>query len=180
MSVLVDTARFPAHGRWWAHLASDTSTAELHEFAARLGVPRRAFEGDHYDVPEDLVERAVAAGATLVSTRELLRRLRSAGLRTPKRRGEKVLATSTEDGQRVDLVRAGTVPLPHGTHVLARADGRVEVTAQLSGRVLGFRRRWTRTGAGTVVVHDGVCARDGLPPVAPPDAWWAPLLAPEA
>jgi Protein of unknown function (DUF4031) len=185
VSVLVDTARFPAHGRWWAHLASDTSTAELHEFAARLGVPRRAFEGDHYDVPAELVEAAVAAGAQLVPTRELLRRLQSAGLRTPKRRGEKVLATGVEDGRRVDVVRAGAVPLPHGTHYRVRADGGLEVTARLTGRVLGFRRRWTRTATGTVVVHDGVCApHDGAPhrpaPAGGADGWWSPLLAPEA
>jgi hypothetical protein len=178
VTVLVDTPRFPAHGRWWAHLASDTSTAELHAFAAHLGIPRRAFEGDHYDVPEDRVEAALAAGATLVSTRELLRRLQSAGLRTPKRRGEKVLATSVEDGRRVDVVRADAVPRPHGTHYVV--DGtELRTTAHLAGRVLGFRRRWTRTGAGTVVLHDGVCTPEGPLTVPPPGAWWSPLLSPE-
>ena len=183
MTVLVDSARFPAHGRWWAHLASDTSTAELHEFAARLGIARRAFEGDHYDVPAELVDAAVAAGAHPVPTRELLRRLQVAGLRTPKRRGEKVLATGVEDGRRVDVVRARAVPLPHGTHHLVLEDGGARVTAELTGRVLGFRRRWTRTAAGTAVVHDGLCAPEGpLPPAGSARAgdWWAPLLVPEA
>jgi hypothetical protein len=178
VTVLVDTARFPGHGRWWAHLASDTSTEELHAFAARLGIPRRAFEGDHYDVPAERVEEAVAAGATRVSTRELLRRLQSAGLRTPKRRGEKVLASGVEDGVRVDVVRADVVPLPHGTHYLVTGPDLVEV-AQLTGRVRGFRRRWSRTRAGTVVVHDGVCVREGVLAV-PPDRWWSPLVAPDA
>ena len=41
MSVLVDAARWPAHGRLWAHLVSDSSLAELHAFAAALGVPFR-------------------------------------------------------------------------------------------------------------------------------------------
>lgn len=178
MSILVDTARFPAHGRWWAHLASDTSTAELHAFAARLGVPRRAFEGDHYDVAEDLVPRAVEAGATLVTTRELLRRLQQSGLRTPKRRGEKVVATSTEGGVRVDVVRADHVPQPHGTHYTVTGRG-LEVTAELTGQVLGFRRRWTRTPAGTQVVHDGLCAEDRSAGDLPPGSWWSPLLRPD-
>jgi hypothetical protein len=26
---------------------------ELHAMAAALGIPRRAFQGDHYDVPAD-------------------------------------------------------------------------------------------------------------------------------
>lgn len=79
--ILVDAAVWPWRGRRWAHLVSDASYEELHAFAARLGVPRRAFQGDHYDIPSDARERAIELGATPVSSAELVRRLRGAGLR---------------------------------------------------------------------------------------------------
>jgi hypothetical protein len=47
-------------------------------------MPRRAFQGDHYDVPEELYDEAVAAGAEPVGSRELLSRLMAAGLRLRK------------------------------------------------------------------------------------------------
>jgi hypothetical protein len=70
----------------WAHLASDRSFDELHAFARGLGLPPRAFDRDHYDLPEHLYFRAVDAGATPVSSRDLVARLRSAGLRRPRPR----------------------------------------------------------------------------------------------
>lgn len=81
MTVLVDPAVWPAHGRLWAHLVSDREPGELHAFAARLGIRRRAFQDDHYDVPAELVDRAVELGAEPVGVRELLARLTAAGLR---------------------------------------------------------------------------------------------------
>lgn len=80
--ILVDRAIWPAHGRRFAHLVSDTSHDELHAFAAALGLPARAFHRDHYDLPDDWWDRAVAAGATPVDPRELVRRLKAAGLRS--------------------------------------------------------------------------------------------------
>jgi hypothetical protein len=85
--VLVDPAVWPWRGRLWAHLVSDQSYAELHDFAARLGVPRRGFQGDHYDIPAALREHALALGAEDVTARELLRRLKAAGLRRPRPAG---------------------------------------------------------------------------------------------
>ena len=81
MTILVDAAIWPHDGRKWAHLVSDASLDELHEFADRLGIPLRGFQGDHYDVPTEWRERAIALGAVPVSSRELLQRLRAAGLR---------------------------------------------------------------------------------------------------
>lgn len=81
MAVLMDEPRWWFRGRRWSHLVSDVSLHELHEFADRVGIPRRGFQGDHYDVPEDVRDELVAAGALLVESRELLRRLRAAGLR---------------------------------------------------------------------------------------------------
>jgi hypothetical protein len=85
VTVLIDTPVWPWRGRRWSHLVSDVSYDELHAFVAtELGIPRRAFQGDHYDVPEDLYDIAVAAGAEPVGARELLSRLRAAGLRRKK------------------------------------------------------------------------------------------------
>lgn len=81
MTILVDQAIWPWRGRIWAHLVSDESFDELHEFAARLGLPRRAFQGDHYDVPSEYRDRAIEMGAEVVDARDLVRRLRAAGLR---------------------------------------------------------------------------------------------------
>ncbi|SCX39119.1 Protein of unknown function [Klenkia marina] len=85
MALLIDTPVWPWRGKLWSHLVSDTSYDELHAFVqAELGIPRRAFQGDHYDVPQELHDVAVAAGAEPVSCRELLARLLAAGLRVRK------------------------------------------------------------------------------------------------
>jgi Protein of unknown function (DUF4031) len=87
VAVLIDTPVWPWRGRRWSHLVSDVSYEELHAFvASELGIPRRAFQGDHYDIPEDLYDVAVAAGAEPVGARELLSRLLAAGLRVRKPR----------------------------------------------------------------------------------------------
>jgi uncharacterized protein DUF4031 len=79
MAVLVDPLReYPDVAlpfTWWCHMAVDGPWEELHGFAERIGIPRRRFQGDHYDLPPFLRERAVAHGAQEVSTRELLRRM---------------------------------------------------------------------------------------------------------
>lgn len=79
--ILVDEARWPWRGRYWAHLVSDVSYDELHEFAGSLGIPRHGFQGDHYDVPTEVREAAIGAGAVAVDSRELVTRLRAGGLR---------------------------------------------------------------------------------------------------
>ena len=81
MTVLIDEAVWPAHGTVWAHLVSDSSLDELHSFARRAGIPERAFDHDHYDVPLERREALIALGADPVSGRELLRRLQRSGLR---------------------------------------------------------------------------------------------------
>lgn len=81
MAVLVDAATWRWRGRRWAHLVSDASYDELHSFAARLGVPRSAFQGDHYDVPASVRDEALALGAEAVTSRQLVQRLQAAGLR---------------------------------------------------------------------------------------------------
>lgn len=82
MAILVDDAIWSWRGRKWAHLISDSHFDELHDFAHRLGMPYLAFQGDHYDIPTELRERAVDAGARAVSGRTVVIALRQAGLRT--------------------------------------------------------------------------------------------------
>jgi hypothetical protein len=86
VTVYIDPPTWPGHGRLWSHLVSDVSYDELHVFAEELGVPRRAFERDHYDIPSHRYAAAVAAGAVEVRSREVVRLLVGAGLRRPKGR----------------------------------------------------------------------------------------------
>jgi hypothetical protein len=84
MTILIDPPNAAGHGRLWSHLASDESYDELHAFAATVGIPSRGFDRDHYDVPSEWYDQVVAAGATPVTSREIVRRLIASGLRRRK------------------------------------------------------------------------------------------------
>jgi hypothetical protein len=134
--LLVDPPSWAAHGRRWSHLASDVSVEELHDFAARLGIPERAFEGDHYDVPQERYPDVVAAGAVPVSSRELLHRLLTSGLRRPKRRGERVLGGRPDgSGGRIDAVLSGLSPPGEvrAVHLVLLADGHLLLRPHRAG-----------------------------------------------
>lgn len=81
MAILIDPARWPAHGTVFSHLVSDESLEELHAFARATGVSPNAFDGDHYDVPVSMYDSLVSAGAQEVSGSELVKRLVKSGLR---------------------------------------------------------------------------------------------------
>lgn len=83
MAVLADQPRWANHGTVWGHLVSDTSLDELHDAAARIGLPTRAFDLDHYDFPIELLPALAEHGVELVSAGELTRRLIRSGLRVP-------------------------------------------------------------------------------------------------
>lgn len=101
MTILIDEARWWNHGRRWCHLASDESLAELHAFAEANEIPRRGFHGDHYDIPEEFRDALVRNGAVAVESRELLRRIKAAGLRlTPAQRRGATAADVTSEGPR--------------------------------------------------------------------------------
>ncbi|MEJ6490604.1 DUF4031 domain-containing protein [Leucobacter sp. USCH14] len=112
MVILIDPPAWPAHGTLWSHLVSDTSTDELHAFARLLGFPRRSFDLDHYDISAANYDRAVALGAIPVAGRELVHRLRDAGLRvrqvdrdaiTPLRRRQYLVEQWAELGVQVGV-----------------------------------------------------------------------------
>jgi hypothetical protein len=83
LTVYVDDWRQPATVRdrtdRWSHLLAD-DPEELHDMAARLGIPRRGYQLhrrsaalNHYDLPEAFRQRAIALGAVPVTWREMAR-----------------------------------------------------------------------------------------------------------
>ncbi|MBG6225280.1 putative metal-dependent HD superfamily phosphohydrolase [Arthrobacter sp. CAN_A2] len=86
MAVLIDPPTWPAHGTVFSHLVSTASLEELHAFAAAAGIPRRAFDEDHYDVPARRYRDLVVQGAQEVTGADLVRSLIASGLRVPARR----------------------------------------------------------------------------------------------
>lgn len=80
MTVYVDDmkAEFrPAHRRGrryvMSHMIADTE-AELHEMADRIGVARKWYQGDHYDITQSKKALAIQHGAKLIPLRELAMR----------------------------------------------------------------------------------------------------------
>ena len=165
----------------WSHLTSDTSLSQLHAFAASAGIPSRGFDRDHYDVPGVAYDPLVAAGAEPVSSRELVRRLTSAGLRRRKpgslgRRapGQPLLRPRRlEPGDRVAVVApAGPVAVPRlerGVAVLSEWGLKVEVSPHVVGppvlghlaapdsvRASDLQAAWCNPGVAAIV-----CARGG-------------------
>ena len=96
MGLMIDPPAVPHRGRMWSHLASDSSFEELHVFARELGIPERGFDRDHYDVPAEYYDTVVALGVEEVSSRELVKRLVSAGLR--RRKAEEIHRVPGETG----------------------------------------------------------------------------------
>jgi hypothetical protein len=91
MAVLVDELREYPGVRLpystWCHMATDGDPEELHAFAARLGLQRRWYQRDHYDLPPHGRAAAVALGAEEVSSAELLARMRGPRGDRARRRG---------------------------------------------------------------------------------------------
>jgi hypothetical protein len=150
VAVLIDPPAWPAHGRLWSHLVSDTSLAELHGFTRGLGVPARGFEGDHYDVPQERYQAAVTAGAEPVSGRELLLRLQASGLRRPKRRGERVLASVPHEpsGLRLDVLSSALPPPGEVRAVQLMAERDTELLVVAAGGALSWPRAVVAPGEG--------------------------------
>ncbi|QRZ61916.1 DUF4031 domain-containing protein [Rothia sp. ZJ932] len=92
--ILIDPPVWPAHGTVFSHLVSDVSLDELHNFAKRQHLSLRAFDMDHYDIPAELYDTLITAGARKVTGTELTRTLIRSGLRVPfKERPHKIRGT---------------------------------------------------------------------------------------
>ena len=117
MALFVDECRWPWRGRRWCHLISGDSTDELHAFAVRLGLPRQAFQGDHYDLDEPLRSGAIHQGAQPIGSRDLIRLLRDGGMRM--RPGKSRPPTPS-------------LPVEHASLVLARLHSRLPPGARIT------------------------------------------------
>ena len=114
--ILVDTPRWIWRGQVWGHLISDSSLEELHDFARKLGKRRIGFQGDHYDLSRDEHERALEAGAVGVDSRELVRRLRQAGLRDrSKKPNWNIAYRSDRNHTLAELVQVVAITIPEKT-----------------------------------------------------------------
>jgi muramoyltetrapeptide carboxypeptidase len=182
LTLFIDPPNAAGYGRLWSHLASDSSYDELHRFAQTLGIPQRGFDRDHYDIPAERYDAVVAMGVTPVSSRELIERLKAAGLRrrkaealAPKKPGRSLVrAPRLRPGDRVAVVAtAGPVPAPVldaglevlrswglevelGEHVLARHGRLGYLAADDAARAQDLAQAWTDPAVTAVF-----CARGG-------------------
>jgi 8-oxo-dGTP pyrophosphatase MutT (NUDIX family) len=152
MGIWIDPPSWPAHGRLWSHLISDTSYEELHAFAARVGISARGYDGDHFDVPQELYDALVAAGAQPTEGKRLARLLRDSGLRFQKRKGERPLAAYRNVLPQVEVEHslhlvASRLPTPDGLTAAA-----VVFVTDPGGAVLlvhtVVRDAWSSPGGG--------------------------------
>lgn len=70
MTVYVDDMRAPFGRLIMCHMIADTE-AELHAMASRIGVARRWYQGDHYDIALSKRALAVRYGAREITRRQL-------------------------------------------------------------------------------------------------------------
>ncbi|WP_285101092.1 DUF4031 domain-containing protein [Promicromonospora sp. MEB111] len=175
MTLFIDPPAWPAHGTLFSHLVSDGSLHELRLFARSAGVPDRALDLDHYDVPAERYDDLVAAGAVPIGGKELARRLAESGLRVSgaeRNRSKRAALLSRWDGLWADpsLARdAGTDLVDrwrephrvyHTTFHLAAALDALDVVAAESR--VADRSLWRARLALWFhdAVHDGVAQQD--------------------
>ena len=148
--ILIDEPVWPAHGTLWGHVVSDRSLEELHAFARVAGLPARGFDHDHYDYPRARRDDLVAAGAVLVDSTLLMRRLTAAGLRvrpaqkTPSRAvaGERLRAAwnallpdhETAEVARLVRLTASHDPAPGDARGAQLVDADLAILGALPGR----------------------------------------------
>lgn len=171
--LLIDRPAWFWRGRLWSHLISDTSLDELHDFARAAGLRYASFGLDHYDVPEELHEHVIALGANEADARELVRRLRDAGLRQQRgkqlrswRRGSiddaglgaEVSAAAHALGVSASSDRYHVIERPGTTLVMFEFDAdHLEISPNLAGTLGAVapsaRPVLTRTPDGLIVVE---------------------------
>ena len=70
MSVYVDDMRAPYRRMVMCHMVADTED-ELHDMAQRIGVARKWYQGDHYDICLAMRAKAIEFGAVELTRMEL-------------------------------------------------------------------------------------------------------------
>lgn len=74
MTVYVDDMYLHPMGRFgrmrMSHMIADTEE-ELHAMAASIGIARRWYQGDHYDVSMAMREKAISLGARAITLKQL-------------------------------------------------------------------------------------------------------------
>ena len=71
MAVYVDPSVYPLGRMIMCHMMADT-LEELHAMADTIGIDRKHFQGDHYDICKTKRQLAVKAGAVEVTAREMV------------------------------------------------------------------------------------------------------------
>ena len=71
MVVYVDASVYPYGRMMMCHMMADT-IEELHEMVDTIGVDRKHFQGDHYDICKAKRQLAVLAGAVEITGREMV------------------------------------------------------------------------------------------------------------
>jgi hypothetical protein len=111
MTVYVDDMYLSPMGRFgrmkMSHMIADTE-AELHAMAARIGVARRWYQGDHYDIAISKRALAVAAGAREITLRQL------ACMAALRKRGLPMGDPETAVERRLALLQTAKKPAPEG------------------------------------------------------------------
>lgn len=69
MSVYVDDMRTPYRRMIMSHMLANTEE-ELHAMADQIGVSRRWFQGDHYDICQAKRNLAIRCGAVQITARQ--------------------------------------------------------------------------------------------------------------
>jgi len=70
MTVYVDTMQAPFKGMLMCHMIAD-SEQELHAMAAAIGMQRKWYQRDHYDISMEMKQLAIQKGAREIGMREL-------------------------------------------------------------------------------------------------------------
>jgi hypothetical protein len=70
MTVYVDTMQAPFKGMLMCHMIAD-SEEELHAMAAAIGMQRKWYQRDHYDISMERKHLAIEKGAREIGRREL-------------------------------------------------------------------------------------------------------------
>lgn len=120
MSVYVDDMFAPYRRMLMCHMVADT-VDELHEMADKIGIARKWFQGDHYDICKAKRELAIRFGAKAVSRMELGRivvaQRRAVREKLSQTQGEDTMGKTRLEGAGLDDLFAEQLVRDHGAAV---------------------------------------------------------------